>query len=42
MGKGGINDLPKDNVVLIVKYGTCTGFTQTTCPVGSIFNTKMI
>ena len=38
----GLDGLKKDNVVLIVKYGLATGYKQTECPVGCLFNKKMI
>ena len=37
-----LDNIKEDEVNLIVKYGTCTGYVQTDCPVGSKINLKMM
>lgn len=37
-----IDSMKEDEVSLIVKYGVCTGYVQTDCPVGSSINAKMM
>lgn len=37
-----IENIKKDPVHLIVKYGQCTNYVKTNCPVGSEINKKMI